>query len=60
MIYIEKTIRIERRITEVDERWSQTEREVQDFKAEVSTKIKKMKETNKKVKDCLLYTSRCV
>ena len=39
---------IEQKITRADERWSQTEREVQSIKTEINTKVTNIKETNRK------------
>ena len=36
------------KITRADERWSQTEREVQSIKAEINTKVANIEETNRK------------
>ena len=42
---------IEQKITEADERWRQTEREVHSFKAEVNTKVTNIEEKQKEARE---------
>ena len=39
---------IEQKVTRADERWNQTEREVQSIKTEINTKVTNIEETNRK------------
>ena len=42
---------IEQKITEADEKWSQTEREVHSFQAEVNTKVTNIEEKQKETRE---------
>ena len=55
----EKTMVIKQQIMDIDGKCNQTEREVQEFKEVVNTKVTNIEEYSRK-KACLLYTSRCV